>query len=51
MGKVRPAGKPRCRGRILLKWIFKITVEGLGIGFVWFKVGTNVLLLHKRQGK
>jgi len=36
----RPLGRPRCRGRIILKWIFRKWDLGAWTGSSWFRTGT-----------
>jgi hypothetical protein len=39
-GKV-PLGRPRCRGRIILRWIFRKLEGVVGIGWIWLRIGTG----------
>jgi hypothetical protein len=43
-GKTRgkkPLGRPRLRGRKLLKWIFKNWDGEASAGLIWFRIGTG----------
>jgi len=36
----RPLGRPRCSGRIILKWIFRKWNGGAWTGLIWLRIGT-----------
>ena len=37
----RPIGRPRCRWRIILRWIFRKWDVGTRTGSIWFRIGTD----------
>jgi hypothetical protein len=41
----RPLGRPRHRGMIILKWIFKMW-DGAWTGLIWLRIGTGGALLY-----
>ena len=40
-----PRGRPRCNGRIILKWILEKWDEGARTGSIWLRIGTGDELL------
>jgi hypothetical protein len=37
----RPLGRPRCSGRIILRWIFRKWDGGAWTGLIWLRKGTG----------
>jgi len=37
----RPLGRPRCRWKIILRWIFRKLEGVVGTGWIWLGIGTD----------